>query len=377
MTKRDYYEILGVAPRASNDEIKKAYRQLALQYHPDRNPGNKEAEDRFKEAAEAYSVLSDGEKRSVYDRFGHDGLRGEGFSGFSGFDSSIFGDFEDILGNFFGFSFGDFFGGRSQARRRGAQGGRDLALEVEISLEEAAKGVEKEISLNRADPCPACHGSRLKPGTRRTVCPACQGHGQTRYQQGFFTIARTCSECQGSGEVIGSPCTECRGSGHVKGKKTLNIKIPAGIEDQSRMRISGEGEAGDEHSGRGDLFVIVRVKKHEFLERENNDLFCQLTISVSQAALGVSLGIPTLFDQEVLKVPAGTASGEVFRLKGKGLRDLRTQRTGDVFVKVLVKTPEHLSKDDKELLRQLAKGRGEELDGVVKTTPQRLSKTVH
>jgi len=377
MTKRDYYEILGVAPRASNEEIKKAYRQMALQYHPDRNPGNKAAEDKFKDAAEAYSVLSDSEKRSVYDRFGHDGLRGEGFSGFSGFDSSIFGDFEDILGNFFGFSFGDFFGGRTQSRRRGAQRGRDLALEVEISLEESAKGVEKEISLNRADPCPACLGSRLKPGTKKTVCPACQGHGQMRYQQGFFTIARTCSECRGSGEVIGSPCAECRGSGHIKGKKTLNIKIPAGIEDQSRMRISGEGEAGDENSGRGDLFVIVRVKKHEFMERENSDLFCQVTISVSQAALGVSLGIPTLFDQEVLKVPAGTPSGEVFRLKGKGLRDLRTQRTGDVYVKVLVKTPEHLSKDDKELLRQLAKGRGEELDGVVKITPQRLSKTVH
>lgn len=377
MTKRDYYEILGVAPRASNEEIKKAYRQLALQHHPDRNPGNKEAEERFKEAAEAYSVLSDGEKRSVYDRFGHDGLRGEGYSGFSGFDSSIFGDFEDILGNFFGFSFGDFFGARTQTRRRGAQRGRDLALEVEVSLEEAAKGMEKEISLNRADPCPTCGGSRLKPGTKRTVCPACQGHGQMRYQQGFFTIARTCSECQGRGEVVGSPCPECRGSGHVKGKKTLNIKIPAGIEDQSRMRISGEGEAGDDSSGRGDLFVIVQVKKHEFFERENSDLFCQVTVSVSQAALGVSLGIPTLFDQEVLKVPAGTQSGEVFRLKGKGLRDLRTQRTGDVYVKVLVKTPERLSKDDKELLRHLAKARGEEVDGIVKVTPQRLSKTVH
>ena len=377
MKKNDYYEVLGVTPRASNEEIKKAYRQLALQYHPDRNPGNKDAEDKFKEAAEAYSILSDSEKRSVYDRFGHEGLRGEGYSGFSGFDSSIFGDFEDILGNFFGFSFGDFFGGRTQSRRRGAQRGRDLALEVEVSLEEAAKGVEKEISLNRADPCPACRGSRLKPGAKKTVCPACQGHGQMRYQQGFFTVARTCSECQGSGEVIGSPCPECRGSGHAKGKKTLNIKVPAGIEDQTRMRISGEGEAGDDTSGRGDLFVIIRVKKHEFFERENNDLFCQVTISVSQAALGVSLGIPTLFDQEVLKAPAGTHSGEVFRLRGKGLRDLRTQRTGDIYVKVLVKTPEHLSKDDKELLRQLARGRGEELDGVVKVTPQRLSKTVH
>jgi molecular chaperone DnaJ len=376
MTKRDYYEILGVSPRASNEEIKKAYRQMALQHHPDRNPGNKEAEDRFKEAAEAYSILSDAEKRSVYDRFGHDGLRGEGYSGFSGFDSSIFGDFEDILGNFFGFSFGDFFGGRAQPRRRGAQRGRDLALEVEVSLEEAATGVEKEIGLNRADPCPTCGGSRLKPGAKRTVCPACQGRGQMRYQQGFFSIARTCSECQGSGEVIGSPCPECRGSGHVKGKKILTIKIPAGIEDQSRMRIGGEGEAGDQASGRGDLYVIVRVKKHEHFERENNDLFCQVTVSVSQGALGVSLGIPTLFDQEVLKVPAGTQSGEVFRLKGKGLRDLRTQRTGDLYVKVLVKTPDRLSRDDKELLRQLARARGEEFEGVVKVTPQRLSKTV-
>jgi molecular chaperone DnaJ len=377
MKKKDYYETLGLSPQASTEEIKKAYRQKALQFHPDRNPGSKESEDNFKEAAEAYSVLGDAEKREIYDRYGHAGLRGEGYSGFSGFDSTVFGDFEDILGNFFGFSFGDFFGGSTQSRRRGGQRGRDMALEMEVTLEEAARGVEKEVNLNRSDPCPDCHGSRLKPGAKKTVCPACQGHGQTRYQQGFFTIARACSECQGSGEVITSPCTECRGTGHVRGKKNLKVKIPAGIEDQSRLRVSGEGEAGDENSGRGDLYVVIRVKPHEFFERENNDLFCQVTISLAQAGLGMSIGIPTLFDQEVLKVPAGTQSGEVFRLKGQGLRDLRTQKMGDLYVKILVKTPDHLSKDDKDLLRQLAKSRHEEVEGVVKVTPHRLNRTVN
>jgi len=374
MARRDYYEVLGVSSNACTDEIKKAYRQKALQFHPDRNPGDKAAEDKFKEAAEAYSVLCDSEKRSIYDRYGLEGLRG---GGFSGFDSSIFGDFEDILGNFFGFSFGDFFGGGTRAQRRGPQRGRDLALEVEVSLEEAAHGLDRDISLNRADPCPVCRGTRLKPGTKKAVCPSCQGHGQSRYQQGFFTVARTCSECGGAGEIIATPCPACRGSGHVKGKATIKIKIPAGIEDQSRLRIGGEGEAGEGDSLRGDLYVLVRVKPHELFAREDKDLVCEAAISLAQAALGVSISIPTFSGPEVLKIPAGTQSGEIFRIKGKGLRDLRTQRMGDLYVKVLVRTPDRLTREEKEAVRELARLRGEELEKVVVNVLQKIHKTLH
>ncbi len=374
MAKKDYYEVLGLSPQASQDEIKRAFRQKALQYHPDRNPGDKTAEEHFKEAAEAYSVLGDPEKRAVYDRYGFEGLRGEGYSGFSGFDSSVFGDFEDILGNFFGFSFGDFFGGGTQTQRGGPHRGRDLALEVEVTLEEVFKGTEKEISLSRMDPCPVCKGTGLKPGTRKSVCPTCRGLGQVRYQQGFFTIARTCPDCGGRGEVITAPCPECRGTGQVKGKKTLTIQIPAGIEDQTRLRLSGEGDAGPGGSPRGDLYVLVRVAPHVFFEREHEDLLCEATVSFVQAALGVSVAIPALGGEEVLKVPPGTQSGDVLRLKGKGLRDLRTHRNGDVYVKVLVRTPEHLSKEEKDLLRGMAQARGEDLDGVVRDAVRRLDR---
>ncbi len=374
MSKKDYYEVLGVRPQSSQEEIKKAFRQMALQYHPDRNPGDKASEEKFKGAAEAYSVVGDPEKRQVYDRYGVEGLRGEGYSGFSGFDSSVFGDFEDILGNFFGFSFGDFFGGGTQARRGGPQRGRDLALEVEVTLEEASRGAEKEISLNRAEHCPVCHGSGLKPGTKKTVCPTCQGHGQVRYQQGFFTIARACPECGGRGEVIKTPCVECRGSGLVRNKTTLTVRIPAGVEDQARLRLSGEGEAGPGNASRGDLYIVVRVRPHEFFEREHGDLLCEVEVSLAQAALGVSVAIPALSGEEVLKIPAGTQSGDVLRIKGKGMRDLRTQRYGDIYVKVLVRTPVHPSKEEKELLRGLAKARNEELEGVVKNAVKKLDK---
>lgn len=377
MTRKDYYEILGIASQASPEEIKKAFRQRALQYHPDRNPGDKACEEHFKEAAEAYSVLGDPEKRSIYDRYGLAGLKGEGYSGFTGFDSSIFGDFEDILGNFFGFSFGDFFGSGTEARRRGPQRGRDLALEVEVTLEEAAKGVEKELSLNRVDLCAACRGSGLKPGTKKAVCSTCKGQGQVRYQQGFFTIARTCPDCGGPGEVITTPCPDCRGTGHAKGKKSLTIKIPAGIEDQSRLRLSGEGEAGGADAPRGDLFVVVRVRPHELFERERNDLVCEVVVSFAQAALGVSVAIPALSGEEVLKIPPGTQSEDILRIKGKGLRDLRTQRTGDIYVKVLVKTPEHLSKEEKDLLRGLAAAREEELEGLIKNALHKPDRKVH
>ncbi len=377
MAKKDYYHVLGVPRDASAEDIKKAYRQLALKHHPDRNPGSKEAEERFKEAAESYSVLADAEKRSVYDRFGHDGLRGEGFQGFSGFDSSVFGDFEDILGNFFGFSFGDFFGGREGRRGGERRGGRDLALEVELGLEEAAAGVEKEIKLNRAETCPACGGSKRKPGTQATSCPTCGGRGQVRYQQGFFTLARTCPRCHGGGEVNATPCESCQGKGHVKEKRALKVRIPAGVGDGSRLRLVGEGEAGDEGMPAGDLYVVTRVRKHPFFEREENDLACEIAISFSQAALGARVEIPTLDGSEILKIPAGAQPGEIIRLKGKGIQDVTGRRKGDLFVKVQVRTPENLSKEQKALLAKLAEVRGEDIDSVDKSVIRRMKNNLH
>jgi len=375
MTKRDYYEVLGVARTAPAEEIKRAYRQMALKHHPDRNPGNREAEERFKEAAEAYSVLGDPGKRTTYDRFGLDGLRGEGFTGFSGFDASIFGDFEDILGSLFGF--GDIFGVRGR-RRSAAQQGRDLALELEITLEQAASGVEKEINLNRAEHCPECHGSGIAPGTRKAECPTCHGRGQLRYQQGFFAVSRTCSTCRGAGEVITSPCRNCHGSGRIKQKQKITVRVPAGVEDGSRLRIGGQGEAGGAGADPGDLYVVVRVAKHSFFEREESNLFCQISISFAQAALGASVVVPGLDQEsEVLKVPPGTQAGAVFRLKGRGIKDLHSHRRGDIYVKVQVKTPENLSKDEKALLRRLAELRGEDLDNADRTVIDKFKNIIH
>ncbi len=367
MNRRDYYEILNIPRNASSDEIKKAYRRMALQYHPDRNPGNKDAEEQFKEAAEAYSVLIDPEKRSIYDRFGHDGLRGEGFSGFSGFDSSLFEDFEDILGNFFGFGFGDIFGAGTRKRTYVPKRGRDLALELEVTLEEAAFGVEKEIRLNRVELCPTCHGSRLRPGTQKSVCQTCQGRGQVRYQQGFFTVSRTCSSCRGTGEVITTPCDDCGGSGKVKKRKNIQIKIPAGVDEGIRLRLAGEGEAGDPGAGRGNLYVIIRLKKHKFFHREGDNLYCEVPISFVQATLGTTIEIPTLEKNELLQIPPGTQSGTVLKIRGKGIKGLESHRNGDLFVKVNIKTPEHLTKEQKELLRKFAQLRGESVETIDKS----------
>jgi len=377
MTRRDYYEILGIQHNASSDEIKKAYRQMALKFHPDRNHGDKDAEEKFKEAAEAYSVLIDPEKKSIYDRFGHDGLRGEGMSGFSGFNSSIFEGFEDILGSFFNFGFDDIFGTRSRERASHSRRGRDLALEFKISLEEAAHGVGKEINVNRVELCEVCEGSKMKPGTQKSVCQSCQGRGQVRYQQGFFTIARTCSHCQGSGEVIITPCENCRGQGKEKKKKPLQIKTPPGVDNNTKLRIEGEGEAGEKGAPRGDLYVLIRVKKHEFFEREGRDLYCQISLSFSQAALGTTVEIPTLEGNEILKIPAGSQSGEIFKLKGNGIKDLHTSRKGDLFVKINVKTPKSLTKKQKELLEQFAKARGENLDFVNKNIMDKVKNFFH
>jgi molecular chaperone DnaJ len=365
MGNKDYYDVLGVPWNASAEEIKKAYRQLALKHHPDRNPGDKGAEERFKKAAEAYSVLGEPQKRSQYDQFGHEGLRGETFSGFN---STVFEDFEDILGNFFGFSFGDLFGAGTRQRRHQPQRGRDLALDMEIRLEEAAAGVEKEISLNREEHCPVCEGTRVKPGSKKGTCLACGGRGQVRHQQGFFTMARTCSHCGGSGEIITAPCEECRGAGHIRRKNELRVRVPAGVEDGSRLRILNEGEAGERGASKGDLYVVIKVKKHDFFEREENHLICDISISFVQAALGVTVEIPLFEGSEKVRIPPGTQSGEVIRLKGRGLKDLESRRLGDLFVKVHVRTPEDLSKDEKVLLRRLAELRGESLEFIDRET---------
>lgn len=374
MIKRDYYEILGISREASSEEIKKAYRKLALKFHPDRNPGNKEAEEKFKEAAEAYSVLVDSEKRSIYDRYGHEGLRGEGFTGFTGFDSSIFRGFEDILGDFFGFSFGDFFGTRSKRRRYYPQRGRDLGLELEITLAEAAFGTEKEIKLSRSESCAVCHGSGMSPGTKKSSCHHCQGAGQVRYDQGFFTVSRTCTNCRGSGEIITSPCKECYGSGKKKVKRVLTVNIPAGIDDGSRLRVAGEGEAGDAGASRGDLYILIHLKKHKFFEREDGNLYCQISLSFPQAALGGKVEIPTLEKSEILKIPSGTQAGEVFRLRGKGVRSFHSNGKGDLFVRVKVETPKNLTKDQKELLRKFGQSRGDILDSVDKSVVNQAKK---
>jgi molecular chaperone DnaJ len=377
MTKKDFYESLGLAQNSTQDEIKKAYRQMALKYHPDRNPGDKASEDKFKEVAEAYSVLIDPEKRSTYDRFGHDGLRAGGFSAFSGFNSSIFEDFEDILGNFFGFSFGDLFGTQPRARAHYPQRGRDLALELEVSLEEVAFGAEKEIKLDRIESCSVCQGSRLQPGTQKSICRQCQGRGQIRYQQGFFAISRTCSHCRGLGEIITTPCRECGGSGKMREKKKLKVKIPPGINNGMRLRLEKEGEAGDWEAPRGDLYVAVRIKKHEIFEREENNLLCQITISFIQAALGVTAEIPTLEENEVLKIPAGTQPGEVFRLRGKGIKLLGGYRKGDLFVKVNVKIPKKLNKKQKALLQQFAESTGEDLKTIYRGIINKVKNIIH
>ena len=361
MNQRDYYEVLGIARNATSEEIKKAYRKQALKYHPDRNPGNAEAEDKFKQAAEAYSVLIDTEKRSLYDRYGHAGLRSQAGSGFSGFDSSVFQGFEDILGDFFKFGFGDIFGGGRRRSRR-AQSGRDLALNVSISLEEAASGVEKKIKLNRAEYCPVCDGSGMKPGTEKVSCPQCRGKGQIRYQQGFFTVARDCPRCEGAGEIISSPCEECKGSGKVKKKKTVEFKVPPGVENGMRLRLTGEGEAGAQGAPRGDLYITIRVKPHKIFQRDGDNLYCETHISFPKAAIGTKIEVPTLDGKEEMNIPAGIQSGEILKMKNKGIRNINNHQKGDLFIQVHVDTPKNLSKEQEELLRKFAESRGDNLE---------------
>jgi molecular chaperone DnaJ len=346
MPPRDYYEILGVPRNASEQEVKSAYRKLALKHHPDRNPGDKQAEERFKEAAEAYGVLGDPEKRRRYDAYGHAGLGAAG----AGFDPTIFADFSDILGDFFGF--GDAFSRRRAGPRRGA----DLRYNLDLSLEEAAFGTETQLRIPRSETCAACSGSGAKPGTKPTTCPTCRGAGQVTFQQGFFSVARTCSHCRGAGRIVAERCTSCDGEGHVAVERTLQIKIPPGVDTGSQLRIGGEGEAGALGGPPGDLYVVLRVADHAFFKRHEANLFCEVPVTVSQAALGTTLDVPTLDGGKAkLPVPEGTQAGTVLRLRGQGIPHLGGRGRGDLHVLVRVAVPKHLTAEQRRLFEQLAK----------------------
>ncbi len=348
MAKRCYYEVLEVERSASEDTIKKSYRKLALQYHPDRNPDSKESEEKFKEASEAYDVLRDREKRQLYDRFGHDGLRNSGFSGFQGFDD-IFSSFGDIFEDFFGM--GGRQGGRSSASR-----GADLRYDMNISLREAAFGIEKKISVRKNVTCSECSGSGAAEGESPKTCTTCKGVGRVAQRQGFFSVASTCPQCRGTGTIITKPCRECRGSGKQLQEKKLMVKIPAGVETGMQLKLSGEGEPGDRGGPTGNLYVFIGVEEDEFFKRHNNDIVCQVPVSFAQAALGTTISVPALEKEPkeaTLKIPKGIQSGDLLTIKGGGIPYLNRSGRGDQIVQVLVKTPRKLTKRQEELLREL------------------------
>ena len=347
--KRDYYEVLGVSRSASEQEIKSAYRKLALQFHPDRNPNNPDAEEKFKECSEAYAVLADGEKRAAYDRYGHAGVSASGAGGV-GFDATVFQDFGDIFGDLFGF--GDIFGG-GQRRRSRAQRGADLREDITLEFEEAVFGTETKVTVRRHEPCEDCRGSGAAPGKGPVTCRSCKGQGQVRYQQGFFSIARTCPTCQGTGNVITDPCPKCKGEGRVLRQRVVDTKVPAGVEDGTRIRFAGYGEAGTFGGPPGDLYVVLHVKEHPFFDREGNDLHCVIPISFTQAALGAEIRVPTLDGDQNLKIPEGVQSGTTLRIRGKGVPVLNGHGKGDMFVEVRVQTPGKLTKRQRELLQEL------------------------
>jgi molecular chaperone DnaJ len=345
VSKRDYYEVLEVSRTATDTELKSSYRKLALKYHPDRNQGDKKAEEKFKEAAEAYAILSDGDKRARYDRFGHAGVGG----GAQGFDPSQFTGFEDIFGGL-----GDIFGFGSSSRRAGPQRGADLRYDLEIKFEQAAKGVETHIQIPRQEKCETCKGNGAAPGTSPTTCPQCRGSGQLRYQQGFFTVARTCSQCRGTGKVIAKPCQTCHGGGTVEQTRKLTVKIPAGIATGQRLRLSGEGEAGTLGGPPGDLYVVIFVQEHKFFQRDGNNLHCAVPLPFTTLALGAEIKVPGLDGDETVKIPEGTQPGATFRLRGKGMPDVSGRGHGDLLVTIQGVTPKRLTKEQKKLLEQLA-----------------------
>ncbi|HEY6805031.1 MAG TPA: molecular chaperone DnaJ [Pyrinomonadaceae bacterium] len=359
MSKRDYYEILGVSQTATDQEIKSAYRKLAVKYHPDKNPNDATAEDKFKEAAEAYSVLQDGEQRRRYDRFGHAGVSSSASSGNWG--APGFGGIEDILGDLFGF--GDVFGGaRAGSRRSAAQRGADLRYDLEITLEDAANGMTAQLRIPRLEGCETCKGSGAAAGTQPESCHTCGGTGQVRYQQGFFSVARTCNACRGAGRVIKSPCKDCNGAGRIEREKQMEVKIPAGVETGSRLRVQGEGEGGTQGGPAGDLYVVIHVAEHEQFERQGSNLYEAVPITFTQAALGSDVMVKTLDGEEKLKVPMGTQTGTVFRVKGKGMPQLGGRGKGDLFVSVSVVTPTSLTREQRKLLEQLAEVETKDLE---------------
>ena len=350
MAKRDFYEILGVAKNASDDDLKKAYRKLAMKYHPDRNPDSKDAEEKFKEAKQAYEILSDAKKREAYDRFGHAGVdpnaagAGAGGQGFGGF-SDVFGD---IFGDIFGGQAGGRGGGRGNVYR-----GADLRYSMEISLEQAAAGHTTEIRVPSWETCDVCHGSGAKPGTKPKGCQTCGGQGSVRVQQGFFSIQQTCPTCHGSGKVIPDPCQACDGVGRTKKTKTLEVKIPAGIDEGMRIRSSGNGEPGLNGGPPGDLYVEIRIKEHGVFQRDGDDLHCEIPISMTTAALGGKVEVPTLQGRAEIDLPEGTQSGKTLRLRGKGIKGLRSSYPGDLYAHVAIETPVRLTDKQKKLLREL------------------------
>ena len=342
MSKRDYYTVLDVSRTATEVEIKKSYRRLAMKYHPDRNPNDQEAEEKFKEAKEAYEVLADAEKRAIYDQHGHEGLSQRGGAGFSAADA-----FSDIFGDVFG----DIFGG---GRRGGRQvyRGADLRYDLELDLEQAVFGHDTEIEFTTLGECDTCHGSGAAPGSKTVTCDTCNGIGQVRMQQGFFSVQQTCPRCKGRGQVVSDPCQTCLGQGRVRRKKTLQVKIPAGVDNGDRIRLAGEGEAGRNGGPAGDLYVEVRVREHPIFERDGSHLSCEVPISFVTAALGGTVEVPTLGGNVELKVPSETQSGRVFRLREKGVKPVRGGATGDLFCRIVVETPVKLTDEQKELLRK-------------------------
>jgi len=351
VSKRDYYEVLGVSRTVTEIELKSAYRKLALQHHPDRNPGNKVAEEKFKECAEAYAILADTDKRAAYDRYGHAAVSS---AGNGGVDPTIFADFGDILGGLGDiFGFGDLLGGGR--RRGGPQRGSDLRYDLEITFEESARGAETTVQIPRQENCEACAGSGAAPGSSPVVCSQCRGQGQVRFQQGFFTVARTCPQCRGAGRTITKPCQTCRGAGQVSKQRKITVKIPAGIATGQQLRLQGEGEGGLAGGPPGNLYVVVHVQEHEFFRRDGLNLFCEIPVNFTTVVLGGEIQVPTLDGTEDVKVPEGTATGTTLRLRGKGMPDVNGRGKGDLFATVQVRTPRKLSKEQRQVLEQLAK----------------------
>ena len=350
--KRDYYEVLQVQRTATDVEIKSSYRKLAMQFHPDRNPDNKDAEEKFKECNEAYAILSDADKRAAYDRYGHAGVSGNGgFGGGAGFDPNMV-DFSEIFTDMFGM--GDLFG-RGRGRTR-AQRGADLREDITLEFEEAVFGVETTTKVRRHETCESCQGSGAAPGKAPVTCRKCGGRGQERFQQGFFSVSRTCSACGGVGQVITDPCTGCHGQGAVVRERAIQVKVPAGVEDGTRIRYNGQGEAGLHGGPAGDLYIVLHVKEHKFFEREGKDLYCVVPVSYAQAALGAEINIPTLDGDYKMKVPEGTQAGTQIKLRGRGVPVLNGHGKGDLFVQIKVQTPTKLTKRQKEILQELEAG---------------------